>query len=116
MNLHKHRRGVAGACLELACGRSYGNAEQQVDQQVAPEQAAKALLSLAMLPFRAGVVVAWIFNLWGAADLLDAFYQADHAGLVVGQLGAAYFLPTLVVPLLLITHALTFRILLRHPK
>jgi hypothetical protein len=29
-------------------------------------------------------------------------------------LGAAYFIPTLVVPLLLITHALAFRILLQH--
>jgi hypothetical protein len=31
-----------------------------------------------------------------------------------GQLGAAYFIPTLVVPLLLITHGLAFRILLQH--
>jgi hypothetical protein len=73
-----------------------------------------ALLSLASLPRGAGIVVAWIFNLWGSADLLDAFYQANAAGLVPGQLGAAYFIPTLVVPLLLITHGLAFRILLQH--
>src|SRR3981189_2096614 len=36
-----------------------------------------ALLSLVSLPYRAGVVIAWTFNLWGAADLLDAFYQAN---------------------------------------
>ena len=66
------------------------------------------------LPSRVGVVIAWIFNLWGSADLLDAFYQANNAGLVVGQLGATYFIPTLVVPLLLITHGLAFRILLQH--
>jgi len=29
-------------------------------------------------------------------------------------MGAAYFIPTLVVPLLLITHGLVFRILLQH--
>ena len=58
--------------------------------------------------------MAWIFNLWGSADLVDAFYQANNAGLVVGQLGATYFIPTLVVPLLLITHGLVFRILLQH--
>src|SRR5882724_1172979 len=73
-----------------------------------------ALLSLASLPRRAGVVIAWIFNLWGTADLLDAFYQANAAGLMPGQLGATYFIPTLGVPLLLITHGLVFRILLQH--
>jgi hypothetical protein len=75
-----------------------------------------ALLSLLLLPSAAGVAVAWIFSLWGSADLLNAFYQANHAGLMAGQLGAAYFLPTLVVPLLLITHGLAFRILLLPQK
>jgi hypothetical protein len=73
-----------------------------------------ALLSLASLPRGAGVVFPWIFNLWGSADLLNAFYQANDAGLVPGQLGVTYFIPTLVVPLLLITHGLVFRILLQH--
>jgi hypothetical protein len=73
-----------------------------------------ALLSLALLPRRAGVATAWIFNVWGSADLLNAFYQANDAGLVPGQLGVTYFIPTLVVPLLLITHGLAFRILLQH--
>ena len=76
-----------------------------------------ALVSLALLSraARAGVVVAWIFNLWGSADLLNAFYQANAAGLMPGQLGVTYFIPTLFVPLLLITHGLAFRILLREP-
>src|SRR5579863_3189748 len=73
-----------------------------------------ALLSLLLLPSAAGVAVAWIFNLWGSVDILNAFYQANHAGLLAGQLGAAFFLPTLIVPLLLITHGLAFRILLQH--
>ncbi|HEY2462765.1 MAG TPA: hypothetical protein VGI32_01790 [Steroidobacteraceae bacterium] len=75
-----------------------------------------ALLSLAALPRAAGVVIAWIFNLWGSVDLLNAFYQANNAGLVPGQLGATYFIPTLFVPLLLITHGLAFRILLQHKR
>ena len=76
-----------------------------------------ALLSLLFLPSAAGVAAAWIFNLWGVADILNAFYQANHAGLLAGQLGAAFFLPTLVVPLLLITHGLAFRILVqRQPE
>jgi hypothetical protein len=73
-----------------------------------------ALLALLSQPRRTGVIVAWIFNLWGTADLLNAFYQANHAGLLAGQLGATYFIPTFLVPLLLITHGLVFRILLRH--
>ncbi len=73
-----------------------------------------ALLSLTVAATAAGVVIAWIFNLWGTADLLNAFYQANHAGLMAGQLGATYFIPTLIVPLLLITHGLAFRILLQH--
>jgi hypothetical protein len=73
-----------------------------------------ALLSLVSLPRAAGIVIAWIFSLWGTADLLDAFYQANAAGLMPGQLGATYFIPTLGVPLLLITHGLVFRILLQH--
>jgi hypothetical protein len=73
-----------------------------------------ALISLALLPGAAGVAFVWIFNLWGLADLLNAFYQANHAGLLAGQLGAAFFVPTLIVPLLLITHGVAFRILLQH--
>src|SRR5215471_1094139 len=73
-----------------------------------------ALLALILLPSTSGVVIAWIFNVWGTADLFNAFYQANHAGLMPGQLGATYFIPTFIVPLLLITHGLGFRILLRR--
>lgn len=57
----------------------------------------------------AGVVIAWIFSIWGSVDLLNAFYQANHAG----QLGATSFIPILVVPLLLITPGLAFPILVQ---
>ena len=73
-----------------------------------------AVLALISLSSTAGIAIAWIFNLWGTADLFNAFYQANRAGLVPGQLGATYFIPTVVVPLLLITHGLTFRILLQQ--
>src|SRR5215471_1897114 len=73
-----------------------------------------ALLALTSLSGRAGIVIAWIFSLWGTADLFNAFYQANHAGLTAGQLGSTYFIPTFIVPLLLITHGLGFRILLRN--
>ena len=74
-----------------------------------------ALLSLAALRSSLGIPLVWIFNVWGSVDLLNAFYQANAGGLVPGQLGAAYFLPTAIVPFLLITHGLMFRLLLRKP-
>jgi hypothetical protein len=75
-----------------------------------------ALLSLLLLRSSTGVAFVWIFNLWGTADLLNSFYQGPHTRLLAGQLGAAYFIPTLIVPLLLITHGLAFRILLLPQK
>jgi len=71
-----------------------------------------ALAALLLLPRAAGLAAAWIFNVWGLVDILNAFYQANHSALLAGQLGAAFFLPTLIVPLLLITHVLAFRILI----
>ena len=76
--------------------------------------AALALLSLLSLQSAPGLLAAWIFNVWGSVDLVNAFYQANATGLSPGPLGAAYFLPTLIVPLLLITHGFAFRVLLRH--
>jgi hypothetical protein len=75
-----------------------------------------ALLALAALRSRLGIFFVWAFNLVGTADLLNAFYQANHAGVgrAPGILGAAYFIPTFVVPLLLVSHVLVFRLLLRR--
>ncbi len=50
-----------------------------------------ALLSLISLRSAAGIVVVWIFSLWGSADLLNSFYQGPHTGLLAGQLGASLF-------------------------
>jgi hypothetical protein len=72
-----------------------------------------ALLALAVLRSRLGIALVWVFNLWGSADLLYAFYQGNQIRLEPGQLGAAYFIVTVLVPLLLITHGLVFRLLLR---
>jgi hypothetical protein len=73
-----------------------------------------ALLSLLFLRSGTGVFIAWIFNVWGSVDLVSGFYQANATGLSAGQLGATFFIPTLIVPLLLMTHGLAFRILLQH--
>jgi hypothetical protein len=73
-----------------------------------------ALLSLLLLRTTAGVLIAWIFNVWGSLDLVNGFYEANATGLSPGQFGATYFIPTLIVPLLLMTHGLAFRVLLQH--
>ncbi len=70
-----------------------------------------ALFALAGLQSRLGIPLVWVFDLWGTADLFYAFYQGNSVGLVPGQLGAAYFILTVMAPLLLITHGLMFRLL-----
>ncbi len=56
----------------------------------------------------------WLFNLWGAADFLFAFYQGGQVGLQPGMLGAGFFIVTAFVPPLLVTHLLIFRLLVRR--
>jgi hypothetical protein len=74
-----------------------------------------ALLALAALRTPLGLGLVWLFNLVGTADLLHAYYQGRiGVGIEPGQLGAAYFIPTVVVPLLLVTHGLVFRLLLER--
>jgi hypothetical protein len=74
-----------------------------------------ALLALATLGTRAGTMVTWVFNTFGMADLLLAFYLGARISLpdTPGLLRAGYFILTAYVPLLLITHGLAFRMLLR---
>jgi hypothetical protein len=73
-----------------------------------------ALVALAGSASKFGIGLVWVFNLWGVADLLYAFYQGMiGVGIRPGQLGAAFFIPTVAVPLLFVTHVLVFRLLLR---
>ena len=75
-----------------------------------------ALLALATLPTRAGTAATWVFNIFGTADLLFAFYLGNLISLAdkPGLLGTAYFILMAYVPLLLITHIIAFRLLLRR--
>lgn len=75
-----------------------------------------ALLAIAALRSRLGIILVWAFNILGSADLLHAFYQGNRTGigLAPGLQGAAYFIPTVLVPLLFITHGLVFRLLLKR--
>src|SRR5262245_34082476 len=62
------------------------------------------------------IPMVWAFNTWGAVDLLHAIYEGQiGVGIDPGLLGSAFFIPTVVVPPLLVTHGLIFWLLLR-PK
>jgi hypothetical protein len=71
--------------------------------------AAALLAMIALLAFNVRPVF-WVFaaafNLVGAADLAMAYYHAIHLRLpeVSGQLGPAYLIPILYVPILVLTH------------
>jgi hypothetical protein len=75
-----------------------------------------ALLSIATLRNRLGIILIWAFSLLGTVDLLHAFYQGNSTSIRLepGLQGAAYFITTVLVPLLLITHGLVFRLLLQR--
>jgi hypothetical protein len=63
---------------------------------------------------RGAIPLVWLFNIWGSADLISAMYQGViGVGIAPGSLGAAFFIPTAIVPPLLITHGLIFWLLLR---
>jgi hypothetical protein len=73
-----------------------------------------ALLALALLSGKLGTIAAWVFNLWGSADILHANYEGIHLAVQPGQMGASYFVVTAIVPLFVITHGLMFWLLLRN--
>jgi hypothetical protein len=55
----------------------------------------------------------WLFNLVGIIDLLYALYQGAVIGLPFFHLGVYWYIPTLYVPLLLVSHVIIFWFLLR---
>ncbi len=61
-----------------------------------------------------GRLAAWVFNIVGTVDLLNAFVQAGRHQMSPAYFGAAFFIPTAVVPPLLVVHWLVFRLLLRR--
>ena len=57
----------------------------------------------------AAIGLVWLFNLVGTIDLLNALRHVD----VAPNLGSAWYIPTLLVPVLLITHFMIFARLLK---
>ncbi|MEM9092709.1 MAG: hypothetical protein AAGC93_28770 [Cyanobacteria bacterium P01_F01_bin.53] len=65
-----------------------------------------ALLALIALRarWRFALGLVWVFNIVGTVDLLNALRQTE----VVPNLGTTWYIPTFVVPVLLVTHAMMF--------
>jgi hypothetical protein len=70
-----------------------------------------ALLALVALRtgWKGALAAVWLFNVVGTVDLLNALRHLD----VAPDLGAAWYIPTLFVPLLLVTHFMIFVRLLK---
>lgn len=75
-----------------------------------------ALLAIAGLRrgWSAALLVVWAFNIEGFLDLANAVVQGLRF-VPIGAFGATFFIPTVIVPLLLVTHVLVFRLLLQSP-
>jgi hypothetical protein len=74
-----------------------------------------ALLTVRIRPLFWLFVVA--FNMTGAVDILVDYYHAIQFAVDVdpGEFGATYAIPIIYVPLLMITHAVAFYLLVRRP-
>jgi hypothetical protein len=75
-----------------------------------------ALATVSVKPVFWTCVVA--FNSVGILDFVLDYYHASKVGLpeLAGQLGAAYVIPVIYVPLLMITHVTAFYLLVRSPR
>jgi len=77
-----------------------------------------AIMALVAIPFvlRGSVFakpIVWLFNIFGALDLVLAITLATIYDAPVAM-GPAYWIPAFWVPLLLVTHYVTFVLLLRR--
>ena len=73
-----------------------------------------ALLGLIALRTRwaGALALVWLFNIVGTVDLLNALRHVN----VAPNFGAAWYIPTFLVPLLLVTHFMIFVRLLKRGR
>jgi hypothetical protein len=74
-----------------------------------------AFIAIGAIRLKASWALAsvWIFNIVGLLDLLNAVVR----GIMFtpdGHLGATYWIPATIVPLLLVTHVYIFILLIKH--
>ena len=76
-----------------------------------------ALLALVSLRGKWGLALplVWLFNVVGTVDLVNAVFQGLRLQVLSG-FGAAWYIPTFLVPALLVTHFMIFARLLRRGR
>lgn len=101
----------------LAAGATYPGVPAQFAYPAAYGDLLAALLAVAAIPavagnWRSAPLLAWIFNVEGTVDLIAAITLATIYD-AQSYMGPAYWIPAFWVPALLVTHYITFVVLLR---
>ncbi len=104
----------------LAPGATYPGLASEFAYPAAFGDLLAAVLALVALwalvkNWRSARFLVWVFTLEGTIDLINAIALAQLHGAAV-FMGAAYWIPAFWVPALLVTHYITFVVLVRHWK
>ncbi len=104
----------------LTRGATYPGLPTQFAYPAAIGDLLTAILALTAIPFvlrgsRFARTALWVFNIFGTIDLLDAIVLATIYNALVAM-GPAYWIPAFWVPLLLVTHYVTFVVLVRRRR
>jgi hypothetical protein len=102
----------------LARGATYPGLSPEFAYPAAFGDLVTAILAFIAIPLvlrgsRAAKPAVWVFNVFGTVDLLVAIATATIYNAPV-EMGPAYWIPAFWVPLLLVTHYITFVLLLRR--
>ena len=101
----------------LAPGAIYAGMPTQFTYPAAFGDLLTAVLAMVAIPAvatraRSAKSLVWLFNIVGSVDLIDAITLATAYD-AAPFMGPAYWIPAFWVPALLVTHYLTFLVLLR---
>ncbi|SRR6266700_8165860 len=76
-----------------------------------------AIVSILFLKFRisGAIATAWIFNIFGALDIINAFRVGIGAKLYDYPLGFNWYILNFYTPLLIVSHFMIFSMLIKKP-
>ena len=102
----------------LASGATYAGMPMPFAYPAAFGDLLAALLALAAIPsvamnWKGARLLVWIFSVEGTLDLVAAISLATIHG-AAAFMGPAYWIPAFWVPALLVTHYITFVVLLKY--
>jgi hypothetical protein len=102
----------------LASGAVYAGMPEQFARPAAYGDLLAAVLAVAALlalarNLRVAGLLVWIFNIEGTIDLVSAISLATIYD-AANYMGPAYWIPSFWVPALIVTHIITFLVLVRH--